>query len=1118
MKSQQFALLLIVIGSVCVTSALQSSSNDVNQCTRGPAHWCQNISTAKQCNAMRHCIQTVWEMQDVPEDNDSICQICLDMVKQARDQLQSNETQNDLKAVFEGSCRLMLIKPIERECIKLADDFIPELIEALASQMNPQVVCSVAGLCNNANIDKMLLDSANAVKTLAPAIATTPELAPTTTQRPDNYKQRALSCEECGYVSSIISTKFKITSRDDILESLLNWCGHAGSFSDACANIVLTYFKTFYEYLGENFDANGICHLSGTCVAKYHQHPEDVHIQNWSSVGVLSSKDDIPCELCQQLVHHLQEVLTANTTELEFKQVMEGLCKQTKGFKAECLSIVDQYYDQIYHMLVTNLDANGACFLIGVCPKGSAGGFLSQKSLMPLIPYIEPAKINVKISKIDKSNYPVYTKEEVNSMQLPIELTVQKIPTNQVQGNAELCTMCEYFMHFLQETLATPATDEKIKDAVVHLCDRFPTSVRGNCHNFVEMYGDAVIALMIQGFDPREICPRFDLCPKKSETNPALSTPTQQPQVETNKSTCPLCLFAVQQAQELIRDNKSKQNIKTVLDNLCSHLSGKVKNECVDFVETYSNELVDMLITDFTPQQICVYIKLCTSDTKSLDWANINIADEELIDDLFSKEDLSSEIEGENTFSPECLLCEKVISEAEKKMGPAKTKDEIEKELYKACGKLKKLADKCHKYIDEYGDKIAALILMEMTPKQICKELGYCSWKDMASEEVQNQSNTKTTTDDSKVDPSQCVFCEFAIKKLEDRLKDKKTEDEIKHEVENICKIMPKSLTANCDQFIEKYGDLVIALLQTVPPKEICQQLELCPKTLSNQKSSPSVVADPPCILCELIIDQLEKMLKDNETTNDIKHALETVCVILPDSIETDCNEFIEKYGDLIVSLMRSLPPKAVCENMLLCSQNSLSKLAAKSAGPEPCVFCEVITKELQNQLKDKNTTEEIEHVIENICKVMPKSLTTKCDKFIEEYGNVIIALAQSVPPKEICQNLGLCPAGAGFGVGVKRQLNEQVIECGVCHGASIRLGTYINEKQGKLYKSQNMIETVCNDLPAKYYKKCSELLKYYGESMKNLMKRKTQPSKVCAKIGKCFEDENSGLSYVKLL
>lgn len=92
---------------------------------------------------MRHCIQTVWEKQNVEVDDDSICKICKDMVTQARDQLRSNETMEELKEVFEGSCNLIPIKIVKKECDKLADDFVPELVEALSSEMNPDVCANI---------------------------------------------------------------------------------------------------------------------------------------------------------------------------------------------------------------------------------------------------------------------------------------------------------------------------------------------------------------------------------------------------------------------------------------------------------------------------------------------------------------------------------------------------------------------------------------------------------------------------------------------------------------------------------------------------------------------------------------------------------------------------------------------------------------------------------------------------------------------------------------------------------------------------------------------------------------------------------------------------------------
>lgn len=254
--------------------------------------------TAKSCNAIKHCIQTVWESHKYPVDNDNVCKICLDMVKQARDQLRSNETQDDLKAVFEGTCALIRVKAIRQECDKLVDDFVPELIEALSSEMNPQVVCSVAGLCNNAAIDDMLQDAeANGIDVIAPA---------------ESEARKGLSCGQCGQVSKLLADKFAGKNRDNVLEGMLMACRSFDSFSDACSSLVLTYFNDIYAHMKENLTPDNICHMSGTCAYKYHQHEDtmEVEVIPDSEIGftkpLTAGGDDIPCDLCKQLVEHLR--------------------------------------------------------------------------------------------------------------------------------------------------------------------------------------------------------------------------------------------------------------------------------------------------------------------------------------------------------------------------------------------------------------------------------------------------------------------------------------------------------------------------------------------------------------------------------------------------------------------------------------------------------------------------------------------------------------------------------------------------------------------------------------------------------------------------------------------
>ena len=62
--------------------------------------------------------------------------------------------QEELKEVFDGSCDLIPISVVANYCKKLADEFIPELVETLASEMNPDTVCTVAGMLESVKLDK----------------------------------------------------------------------------------------------------------------------------------------------------------------------------------------------------------------------------------------------------------------------------------------------------------------------------------------------------------------------------------------------------------------------------------------------------------------------------------------------------------------------------------------------------------------------------------------------------------------------------------------------------------------------------------------------------------------------------------------------------------------------------------------------------------------------------------------------------------------------------------------------------------------------------------------------------------------------------------------------------
>lgn len=816
--------LLIALGAILAVTAATPAVVIVaepkdgllgrDECTWGPSYWCENLKTAKGCSAVSHCIHRYWEQMEVPEDNDDVCGICKDMVKQARDQLESNQTQQDLKDVFEGSCKLIHINPIVEECIKLVDQFIPELVETLASQMNPAVVCSVAGLCNNAHIDKLLEEYQAPLKKdeKKSILLKNDELEPD-------------ECTKCYTIAKYMENKLHRTQPNTMLLQFLNICGQLGSFSDSCSAIVMNHFDTIYDHLQNNFNADNICHLSGQCSDKYHKHENDtvpqVEITPLSSVGMVEVGDDLPCKLCEQLVGHLKDLLVANTTELEFKEVLLGLCKQTRSFADECKSIVDEYYAQIYEYLTKGLDSNLVCQISGICP---GPGKMIQGPIWPLVP-VEVAKIGVRIMKEEqprKEEVEVaigkeHPKSEAEEMQLPIErmMPFSLLQAESVKGS-QACALCEYLLHYIQDTLSNPVTEEKVKETLEKLCKKVPSPIEGKCEEFVNTYGDAVVAILVQQIDPSQVCPMLHICPSAELLDMWQKVPKQLIVTqEKDKPGCPFCLLAVTQIYNVIKDNKTEASIVAELDKLCSHLPRSLTDQCIDFVDTYSKELVEMLLADLSPQEVCTYLKLCDA-TKDVGPKRNNIVgkDGEILTNEIPEYPLHM-IQPTNIVDDGvCIICEFAMQYIDKAIGNQKTRDKIEKAVHGVCNHLPKtVAKECNDFVDEYADVVISILSQDVSPKEACTLLGLCNVS-----MVQIQESI-----------TECALCRAIISQIDKLLGDSKVEAEIEEVVKKVCKYLPASKQEMCNKMVDIYGWSIINMIKAhVDSEKMCTKMALC--------------------------------------------------------------------------------------------------------------------------------------------------------------------------------------------------------------------------------------------------------------------------------------------------
>lgn len=943
-----------------------------------------------------------------PKDNDQICKICLDMVTQARDQLRSNETLADLQAVFEGSCNLIPIKLVRNECDKLVDNFIPELVEALSSEMDPTAVCSVAGLCNNKRIDQLLLEHKTA----------------TMGQHDPEYQSMYgdFNCQQCGQIGQIMEDKFQKAHPDDVLDAMLSGCRHTGSFSDSCASLALIHFKEIYALLQKRLTKENICHLSGACYLGYHKHDEmdsgeeeedGLEIRTMGNVGLIrpEGEKDVPCDLCKQLVVHLRDIVVANSTENEFKDVLKGICGELGQLKDECMNVVEQYSKVIFEALNMSLNPDIICSMIQICPNN-----LSSVPMMPLLA-LQPAQIAISLQK---KQLPVFTKEEVDAFQLPFDTLMGPQNADQLVENGQVCTLCELVMHFLQQTMAQPATEQEIKESLEKTCDRLPQSVRQECKNFVDTYGDAVLAMLIQEFDPSEVCPLLKMCSQRVKEDVEIfgrAPPTMQVEIQSkDKPTCPLCLFAVTEAQTRIQSNKSMDNIKHTLETLCNHLPQKLNVECTDFVDSYAQILVKLLTEEMSPQQICVQLKLCT---EAIDAAVPNFKGTEVVEEendickwngdlmsvndwviklpFFSRFTVDNEIPDNTvngrvivmghmkpsaTSTPECLVCQHLVKELEKKLDDKHSREQIKKILDHVCDKVKEnLKPKCIAFMDKHEEEIIELVMKGVQPKELCVALGFCmiSKERETLEDFMDQWFNPTAVDDLEIDeafsvdfislpagPSSvgrialtnkaqekpqriengqppkvranegCVLCEFVMTQLEKDLNDHATQEEIKKAVENVCTVMPKTVRGQCTKFVDSYSELIITLLATTPPAKICEGLKMCTPPKKAEAEVVQAVSNDvvECAVCQGAVTIIDRLLEDPTFDRNLEQVVEKTCTVAPKLYKKKCAELVSSYGPSIINmLLAKAQPEKVCEEIQLCFPNEYSTFVQINEG-----------------------------------------------------------------------------------------------------------------------------------------------------------------------------------------
>jgi len=175
----------------------------------------------------------------------------------------------------------------------------------------------------------------------------------------------------------------------------------------------------------------------------------------------------------------------------------------------------------------------------------------------------------------------------------------------------------------------------------------------------------------------------------------------------------------------------------------------------------------------------------------------------------------------------------------------------------------------------------------------------------------------------NEVTDTSCVLCELVVKEIYVIAKDNATS--LVDAMKKVCAILPKTVKAQCEQFIKQYGqELIEILIEKLPPHAACIQLKLCSnKLLLN----PAVIVkkvknDNLCPICQMICSLCESYLATNATQEWIENMLHNFpCeAVLPPNLAKQCDNFVDQYVPVLIDwINNNESPKQFCSQAGLC-------------------------------------------------------------------------------------------------------------------------------------------------------------------------------------------------------